>query len=275
MKLRKVLNDPPADYFTKLAHVESNNNPLAKAKTSSAAGLYQFTEGTWNGLTKQLGLNYTLEDRFDPKKARQVVEAFTTQNERYLKNKLGRDPNEAELYLAHFSGMGGANKMLSTLQSDPNTSVKDVFSEKQIKANKSVFLNKDGSAKKVKDIYNWAAKKFSVEEFKEPQVAETRRNKFIEERPTVAIDNTRVAMPRLATPPINPTYTELPDVANKQDANLTEQQLRQILQTEKQNTEQRFLDAFSSMQQPQQEEYIPQTPVEDLSHLYNYIKLTD
>ena len=100
MKLRKVLNDPPKDYFTKLAHVESNNNPLAKAKTSSAAGLYQFTKGTWEGLTKQLGLNYSLEDRFDPKKSREVVEAFTSQNERYLKNKLGREPNEAELYLS-------------------------------------------------------------------------------------------------------------------------------------------------------------------------------
>jgi len=90
-------------------------------------------------------------------------------------------------------------------------------------------------------------------------------NRFREELPTVAIDNTKVAplnLPDLGTQPFNP------------NTELTENKLREILQQEKKVTEQRFLDAFTS-KNTQQEEYIPEGPVEDVSHLYNYIKLID
>lgn len=282
MKLRQVINDPPKDYFNKLAYVESGNNPLAKAKTSSAAGLYQFTAGTWDGLTKQLGLNYTLEDRFDPKKSRKVVEAFTRQNERHLTNRLNREPNEAELYLAHFSGAGGASKFLTALEENPDASVKDIFKDNQIKANKNVFLNKDGSYKKARDIYNWAAKKFDVEELK-PAVKEPEKisKRFIEP-PVVERDNTAVSSPKipsLANTPINPTYTGLPEEQKQtkmdpNNNNISEAQLRQILEQERSRQERSFVDAFMSQQNRQEQplEYEPQA-VPNLDHLYNYINV--
>lgn len=194
--------DPIKDsYYKRLAEVESSNNPLAQADTSSAAGLYQFTEGTWKGLTKQLGLDYTLEDRFDPIKSRQVVEEFTNKNKNYLMKKLGREPNEAELYLAHFQGMGGANKLLSSLKNNPNANIDSVVGQNAILANRNVFLNKDGSQKKVKDVYNWAAKKFGVEDYKikekeeeEKPYKQTNTNR---ETTEVKIDNTQVAMPAI------------------------------------------------------------------------------
>lgn len=267
MKLRKVLNDPPKDYYDKLAHVESNNNPLAKAKTSSAAGLYQFTESTWLGLTKELGLNYSLEDRFDPKKSREVVESFTSKNETYLKNKLGRKPNDAELYLAHFSGMGGARKLLETVEKNPNTTVDKFVSKNALKANKNVFFNKDGSPKKAYEIYNWSAKKFgaaSIEPPKQEDLNESQNNflrekSFIKEIDNIQTVQTRI--PDLATPPIN-------------SEELNEQALREILSKEKQSTEQQFLNAFSAQNTEQQS--IAFTPEQqDLSHLYNYITLED
>lgn len=87
----------------------------------------------------------------------------------------------------------------------------------------------------------------------------------------------KTRLPALATEPINPTYTMLPqDKApeeNKEQTSpgLDEQKLRQILQAEREKTEQRFLEAFKSQNQPQ-EEYAPQQ-VQDTSHLYDYINI--
>ncbi len=163
----KEIIDP--SYYKRLAEIESGNNPNAKAPTSSATGLYQFTEGTWKGLTEQMGLDFTLDDRKDPDKSKLVVEQFTKQNRNYLKSKLGREPNSAELYLAHFAGMGGSSKLLQGLQENPEAGVDTIASPSAIKANRSIFLNKDGSFKKTKDIYNWAAKKFGEKEYEAEQ----------------------------------------------------------------------------------------------------------
>lgn len=93
---------------------------------------------------------------------------------------------------------------------------------------------------------------------------EIKVNKFREELPIFAIDNTDVnspKVPELATQPFNGA--------------ITEDQLREILQTEKSNTEQRFLEAFNSSNFNQEDQYLPQEPIEDLNYLYNYIKLDD
>lgn len=49
-----------------IAHCESNLNPLAKAKTSSASGIFQFIRGTWNSTTSSL-LWEKGQDVFDPR----------------------------------------------------------------------------------------------------------------------------------------------------------------------------------------------------------------
>lgn len=265
MKLRKIINDPPKDYYSRLAQVESNNNPLAKAKTSSASGLYQFTEGTWNQLTEDLGLNYTLDDRFDPNKSRKVVEAFTKRNERSLKNRLGRQPNDAELYLAHFSGAGGAGKLLDTIKQDPNIPVTEFVSKGALKANKSIFFNKDGSAKKAYEIYNWSAKKFDSPIMETPkpkeqltQTSALSRIPLAEQQlRQVAIDNTAVKLPGLATPPINP-----------------QDKLAEVQAQESNAIQNRYMAAFQQQEANEQPNYTPQAQ-EDLSHLYNYINLQD
>ena len=259
MNLRRIITDPPNNYYSKLAQVESGNNPLAKAKTSTASGLYQFTEGTWNQLTDDLGLNYSLEDRFNPTKSRKVVEEFTKRNERSLKKRLGREPNEAELYLAHFSGAGGAGKILDTVSSNPNSLVTDFVSKGALRANKSIFFNKDGSPKKAYEIYNWSAKKFDTPEMEAPleeapleEVAEKKAtSKYISEEALEAMkkakDNTAVAP--------------------------SEEQVREVLAQEQESTQQKFLNAFQQQGSDQVADYQPQQ--QDLSHLYNYINLQD
>lgn len=183
-KRYKDIIDP--EYYKTLAMVESSNNPNAKASTSSATGLYQFTEGTWTGLTKQLGLDYTLDDRKDPEKSRKVVEAFTKQNRNYLTRQLGKEPNQAELYLSHFLGMGGSSKLLTKLQENPNATVDTVATPNQIQANRSVFLNKDGTLKKTKDIYNWAAEKFNVRKYDDAVYTTDEKNNTVNVNPRTA-----------------------------------------------------------------------------------------
>ena len=107
MRFKEVIkNDIDPNYYKTLAMIESSGNPNARAKTSSASGLYQFTEGTWKEYINRAGLDYTLEDRFNPEKSRKVVEYFTKNNSKYLKSKLGKEPTSGDLYLAHFLGVG-------------------------------------------------------------------------------------------------------------------------------------------------------------------------
>lgn len=56
----------PVDLALSIAKCESGLNPLAKAKTSSASGIFQFIKSTWNSTVKKLlwGEN---QDVFDPK----------------------------------------------------------------------------------------------------------------------------------------------------------------------------------------------------------------
>ncbi len=133
--------EPPAkpDYYQRLAQAESSGVAAAKAKTSSAAGLYQFTEGTWKDYNKKYGMGFSLEDRFDPQKSRQVVERFTEDNKKQLQQYLGSDPTDTQLYAAHFLGADGAKKLLAA---SPKKSIKDVVSPGQYKANLSIFEDK-------------------------------------------------------------------------------------------------------------------------------------
>lgn len=158
-----MLNNINPEYFKKLAQIESNNNPNANAKTSSAAGLYQFTKGTWNNIVKELDLDYTEDDRYDPEKSKIVIEKFTEDNRKYLESRLGRTINDGELYLAHFLGRKGAKDLLNTIDADVNLPINETVSEGALNANKSIFLNEDGSPKGTFDILNWANDKMGIE----------------------------------------------------------------------------------------------------------------
>lgn len=140
------------DYYDRVAFVESSNNPKAKSKTSSAAGLFQFTEDTWNEYVKKMGKRYSLDDRFDPNKALEVMKFKTQDISNRLKQTLKRDPNHTEKYMAHFMGVSGARKFLQASPFDP---VDKVATPAQLKANRSVFFDKDGNPKTVLEVFEF------------------------------------------------------------------------------------------------------------------------
>ena len=151
----------PSGYVDKVIAAESGGNPYAKSKTSSAMGLGQFTADTWSGLFKTLypELASTMTEaaisalRTNPDYAKPMLEALSKQNAASLASS-GINPTDANLYLAHFLGAGGAKKVL---QASPSTPIGDVVSPKAIAANPSVFK----SVSTAGDLTAWAGAKMA------------------------------------------------------------------------------------------------------------------
>ena len=141
-------------YLKKIALVESGGQKDAKAKGSSASGLFQFTEGTWKETTKQMGKNYSLEDRFDPKKSAEVAAYFTQQQRKQLEKGTGKTASDADMYMAHFLGAGGATKFLNALSRTPDAPASTGASPDQINANPTIFKDKTGRERTLQEVYN-------------------------------------------------------------------------------------------------------------------------
>jgi hypothetical protein len=132
-------------YMMAMAEAESGFDPDAKAKTSSASGLYQFTDGTWKGMVDKYGkeTGISLDDKNDPRANAVMAGLYTKENGAYLKKNLGREPTNTDLYMGHFLGANGAKQILTA---NPNASAA-ASNPKAAAANKTIFYNKDGSAR--------------------------------------------------------------------------------------------------------------------------------
>lgn len=124
-----------SDYLSVLAQIESNNNPNAKAKTSSASGLYQFTKATWEALGGQWGPDDSkpfggLTPSVDEQT--RLAQALTDQNASIL-DKAGIAINNATLYAAHFLG---PQQAVAALQANVSTPISNVVSSAAVSANK-------------------------------------------------------------------------------------------------------------------------------------------
>jgi hypothetical protein len=151
---------PNAGYMDTVKAQESGGDPNAQSQTSSAAGPYQFTQGTWDGLSKnnpQLGL--TPEGRTDPAQADKAMQAFTTQNMGALKNA-GIDATPQNLYMTHFLGSQGGPAFIQGMQQNPNAPATSLVSPDAAKANQSVFFNPDGSPRTAQQAYDLQTKRF-------------------------------------------------------------------------------------------------------------------
>ena len=149
-----------ADFLSQAAARESGFDPRAKAKTSSAAGLFQFIESTWLKTLKTHGVALGLGDaaakaadptrraealelRFDPKTAALLAGALTNENARALENALGRRPSAGELHVAHVLGAGDAATLIATAEANPTKDAAVLF-PKAAAANTNLFRAPEG-----------------------------------------------------------------------------------------------------------------------------------
>jgi hypothetical protein len=177
------------NYLLATAQVESGLNPQAGAATSSARGLFQFIEQTWLGTIKQSGAqlgygryadaitktssgHYQVTDpamraeilklRNDPTANAVMAGAFTKANSDYLATKLGRQPSEGELYIAHFLGAGGAARLISLASSNPNAKGTDYFPN-AANANSSIFYDRaTGHARSLAQVRDVLTARYDV-----------------------------------------------------------------------------------------------------------------
>ena len=86
---------------------------------------------------KETGI--TNRDKFDPQANAVMGALFTRDNINTMRQSLGREPTDREVYLAHFSGVNKALRVIKKLEKDPNAHVSSVYNNKEIAANRGIL----------------------------------------------------------------------------------------------------------------------------------------
>lgn len=173
------------DFLVNQARIESRMNPNAKARTSTATGLFQFTKQTWLATIKSHGSKHDLgwaadaiaqrkdgsfsvgdpamrrailDLRTQPEAASSMAAEFAADNGEYLNKKLDRAPEQVDLYLAHFLGAGGAASFLKAYDENPDGAAAPLLPAAAA-ANRSIFYNSSGGYRSFAEIRNNFANK--------------------------------------------------------------------------------------------------------------------
>lgn len=185
------------DFLVREAKLESGLNPQARARTSSATGLFQFTKQTWLGTLKAHGASHDLgwaadaitrgsdgqyriadpelrarilDLRTEPEAAAAMAAELASDNQDFLGGRLGRTPESVDLYLAHFLGETGAARFLEAHDANPDAAAAALLPAAAA-ANRSIFYRADGSARSFAEIRGNFAEKLGSEAGYAPQLA--------------------------------------------------------------------------------------------------------
>jgi hypothetical protein len=175
-------------YLLGTAMRESSLRPGAQSSTSSAAGLFQFIDQTWLGLVKIHGAQYGLgayadaiqkggDGRYhatagmrdailalrkNPEASALMAGEYAKTTQNQLRTALGREVCGGELYAAHFLGPDAACRLIRLNQANPDTSAAACFPQ-AADANRGVFFHANGTAKSVREVYDWAMRQPGAE----------------------------------------------------------------------------------------------------------------
>ncbi|WP_291854631.1 transglycosylase SLT domain-containing protein [Bradyrhizobium sp.] len=176
------------EYLLATAKVESNFNPKIQSRSSSATGLFQFIEQTWLGMMKGAGralgfgqysdaISRNASGRFevaDPRLREEILQlrrdssanaamagAFTKRNAEILGPRIGRQPTDGELYMAHFFGAGGAAQLINAARDRPQADAASLFPA-AARANRSIFYDRQGGARSVAGVYAELNRRYAV-----------------------------------------------------------------------------------------------------------------
>lgn len=154
-------------YLTQTAGRESSFQADARAKTSSATGLFQFIEETWIRTIKDEGARFGLADyadliertpagrysvpdaknrrkilelRNDPAISAMMAAAYARRNGAFLAAEIGRQPTSDELYFAHFMGPADAARLITLHERAPQLTASILF-PRAAEANRTIFFD--------------------------------------------------------------------------------------------------------------------------------------
>jgi hypothetical protein len=172
------------------AQQESGFQTDAKASGSSATGLFQFIDSTWLGLLQRFGDRYgmgalarqittdaagrphvadaatrrqILDLRKDARLSAALAAEYARQNKQQLEQALGRSAGNADLYMAHFLGAGGAISFLKALGRGGSSPAADLLPEAAA-ANRGIFYDdRTGRPRTVAEIYQSFAQRIDGE----------------------------------------------------------------------------------------------------------------
>ena len=166
------------DFLMRTAKRESGLDSAAKASTSSAAGLFQFTEQTWLKTLKRHGSAHgyaryadliressdgrfsvpgedarktVMDLRYDPHAAAVMAGELAGEHAAYLRGRTGREPTGGELYVAHFLGPQGSARLIEAQGAQPHSTAADLFPDAAA-AHRGVFFN-NGRPLSVSELY--------------------------------------------------------------------------------------------------------------------------
>lgn len=133
--------------------------------SSGAEGVMQFIPGTFLGIMKnpsiaaRIGVDTSgmsddaiLALRKNPEISMLAGAALAEQNKKAMRGALGRDVNDAELYMAHFLGSGGAVALLGAKSQQGAQSAAKLLPNAAA-ANRPVFYDKSGRERSVDEVY--------------------------------------------------------------------------------------------------------------------------
>jgi hypothetical protein len=169
---RQELTDAAAIHAVveQIIRVESNGDPNAKNRRSTATGLGQFLEETWldmirthrPDLAKERSQAEILELRRDAKIVREITARFSERNAEVLKRR-GLPVTPGNLYLAHFAGPAGAVAVLTAMEdADAALVMANADATGRTKREKIIKANPFLERFTVTDIRNWADRKMQV-----------------------------------------------------------------------------------------------------------------
>jgi soluble lytic murein transglycosylase-like protein len=184
-------------YLMELAAVESSFDPAARAKTSSATGIYQFKDETWLEAVKRYGKRYGLDQyashielveddsglrqphitdpelqqrildlRLNPRLSALLAAENIKASQRQLGSRLARKPARTDLYLSHFFGNTGALSFLKALAENPEQIAVDIFPGPALR-NRNIFHKHDDKPRTVAEVYRLLTRKFNTARFEE------------------------------------------------------------------------------------------------------------
>jgi hypothetical protein len=147
----------------KIIGVESAGKANAQNSRSSAGGLGQFIDSTWVQMLRKHRPDVAdgksdaalIDMKYNASLSREMTTRYAEENERGLKS-YGITPTAGNVYLAHFAGLGGAQR----LHSNPSGDAALVMAGGD--ANKAEGIREANGflrGKSAQDVINWAARK--------------------------------------------------------------------------------------------------------------------